>query len=601
MLERPSAVLAAIEDGDRMLTIRRRLFAALVIATMAGLLWLMVATLAPGRWGLLDAVIIGLFALTLPWTVIGFWNALIGFLLMRFTADPVTEIFPAAHRALGSDAVQGSTAILVCIRNEPPDRVIRNLDVLLSGLARAGVSDRFHLYVLSDTDDPAIAEIERERFASLETAWRDCLPVTYRRRSSNEGFKAGNLRDFCERWGERHEYAVTLDADSLMSAPAVFRLLQIMQRNPRIGILQGMVVGLPSSSAFARIFQFGMRLGMRSFTLGSAWWQGDCGPYWGHNAVLRLKPFIEHCQLPLMPDGSHVLSHDQVEAVMMRRAGYEVRVMPDEDLGWEDNPPTLLEFMRRDLRWCQGNMQYWPFVRLPGLARVSRFQLAFAMLMFLNSPAWIGLLVAGSLLALTASYPALVVASGPGHALLVAVLLLWFAPKLGTAIDVLMRKEARREFGGTIRFVASFCAEIVFSLLLLPILWFSHTLFLAAALFGKRIGWGGQKRDGHAVSWRDAASALWPHTLLGLTVLAALALNAPEAIAYALLLAGGLALSIPFAVLTSWPRVGALLTQIGVGRLPEETDPPEAIAALALPAFAPATAAASLPCPSSSR
>jgi len=145
-------------------------------------------------------------------------------------------------------------------------------------------------------------------------------------------------------------------------------------------------VGLPSTSAFARVFQFGMRLGMRSYTLGSAWWQGDCGPYWGHNAVLRLAPFIAHCALPVLSrvemEDRHILSHDQIEAALMRAAGYDVRVLPQEDLGWEENPPTLIEFIRRDLRWCQGNMQYWRFLFLPGLRPVSRYQLALAILIW---------------------------------------------------------------------------------------------------------------------------------------------------------------------------------------------------------------------------
>src|SRR6185295_15820169 len=152
---------------------------------------------------------------------------------------------------------------------------------------------------------------------------------------------------------------------------------------------------------FARIFQFGMRLGMRSYTLGAASWQGDCGPYWGHNAILRLVPFIEHCQLLVLPGGSslggHVLSYDQIEAVLMRCAGYEVRVLPEEGGSWEENPPTLLEFIRRDLRWCQGNMQYFRFLASPGIKPVSRYQLGLAILMFIGSPAWIGMLVLGSI------------------------------------------------------------------------------------------------------------------------------------------------------------------------------------------------------------
>ena len=192
-----------------------------------------------------------------------------------------------------------------------------------------------------------------------------------------------------------------LDADSVMTADAVIRLTRIMQADPRLGILQSLVTGLPSTSAFARIFQFGMRLGMRSYTIGSAWWQGDCGPYWGHNAIIRLAPFMAHCQLPMLPGGrltgGHVLSHDQVEAVLMRRAGFEVRVLPEEGASFEQNPPTLIEFIRRDLRWCQGNMQYWHFLLYRGLKPISRYQLAFAILMFIGSPAWIGLLVIGTL------------------------------------------------------------------------------------------------------------------------------------------------------------------------------------------------------------
>ncbi len=155
---------------------------------------------------------------------------------------------------------------------------------------------------------------------------------------------------------------VVLDADSLMTGPALTRLVRLMDAHPRLGILQTLVTGLPSRSAFARLFQFGMRHGMRSYTTGSAWWQGDGGPYWGHNAILRLAPFRAHCRLPTLPGrppfGGRVLSHDQVEAVLMRRAGYEVRVLPDEHGSFEESPPSLPDFLKRDLRWCQGNMQY---------------------------------------------------------------------------------------------------------------------------------------------------------------------------------------------------------------------------------------------------
>jgi len=563
------------------MTGRRVLFGVLFAATMAVSLFLMAMALSAGGFSLADFAILALFALTLPWMVTGFWDAMIGFLIMRL-ADPVAAVLPAAAGILGHERITASTAILLCIRNELPERMIRNLEPMLEGLADVG--DRFHLYVLSDTDDTAFAAQEEARFAALAARWQGRIAVDYRRRAHNTGYKAGNIRDFCERWGTRHDFAVVLDADSFMTAGAVLRMVRVMQADPDLGILQGLVVGLPTTSAFARLFQFGMRLGMRSYTIGSAWWQGDCGPYWGHNAVLRLAPFIAHCQLPAAGD-EHILSHDQLEAALMRRAGYAVRVLPEEDLGWEENPPTLIEFLRRDLRWCEGNMQYWRFLVLHGLRPVTRFNLAIAILMFMGSPAWIGLLVLGTLSAAFAATPADFIRPDYGMATFVLVLLMWFAPKTATVIDILLRGDAPRVFGGTGRFLGNVVVEYLFSILLCPIEWFSHTLFLAGLMFGRQIGWIGQTRDDHAVPLALALRNLWPHTLLGIGAIGLLIAAQPAALPYALYLAAGLALSVPLALVTALPGVGAAFARIGIGRLPEESEPPPALSALALPAI----------------
>jgi membrane glycosyltransferase len=566
---------------------RRVLFATLVIATVVGLLALAAAALAPDGFDSVDFLILVLFAATLPWSVIGFWNATIGFLIMRLARDPIATVLPAARLVSGKEPITASTAILLCIRNEVPERVIRNLEPMMADLAAAGAGERFHVYVLSDTDQAAIAAQEDASFAALASRWDDRLALTYRRRADNAGFKAGNVWDFCERWGDRHDLAVTLDADSFMPAAAILRLVRIMQADAAIGILQGLVVGLPSTSAFARIFQFGMRLGMRSWTIGSAWWQADCGPYWGHNAAVRLKPFIAHCRLPEIerrgPLGGPILSHDHLEAVLMRRAGYEVRALPEEELGWEENPPTLLEFIRRDLRWCQGNMQYWPFLRLPGLKPVSRFQIAFALIWFLASPAWIGLLLVTTA-AVALKGPAHFIRPDVGYVLLAVVVVMWFAPKAATALDVLAHPATRRAFGGTARFVCSVAVETVFFLLLSPIMWVGHTLFLGGLMFGRTIGWIGQTRDDHAVPLSLAIHNLWPQALLGISTVGVLAFTAPSAIPYALFIAGGPLLAIPLAVITALPAAGRLLLRLGIGRLPEETAPPPPLRALALPA-----------------
>jgi membrane glycosyltransferase len=589
VLERspPQALQADAAGND--ISGRRVLFAVLFAATMAVLLSLAALALAPGGFDIIDITLLALFAVTLPWMVAGFWNAVIGLLIVRLSADPIAAVMPAAARIRGDEPVTVSTAILLCIRNEWPERMIRNLEPMLADLDIAGCGERFNLYVLSDTSDANIAGNEEACFAALTSRWRDRIAITYRRRTVNTGYKAGNIREFCERWGGKHDFAVTLDADSFMTADAILRLVRIMQADPRLGILQGLIVGLPSTSAFARVFQFGMRLGMRSYTIGSAWWQGDCGPYWGHNAVLRLKPFIAHCALPVLSrngtEDRHILSHDQIEAVLMRSAGYDVRVLPQEDLGWEENPPTLLEFIRRDLRWCQGNMQYWRFLSLPGLKPVSRYQLALAILMFIGSPAWIGLLVLGTLAQAFSNAPGSFIRADAGMALLVCVLVMWFAPKIASAIDILLRPELRRAFGGAGLFIISFAIETVYSILLCPILWFGHTLFLIGLLFGREIGWIGQTRDDHAVPFTLALQNLWPHTLLGCAVLGLLAVTQPAAIPYALFLAGGPALAIPFAMMTAWPWLGSFAARIGIGRLPEETARPAVLLALALPAI----------------
>jgi membrane glycosyltransferase len=583
VLERsPSYAIDATRAAT--MTGRRVAFGLLFAATMAGSLALMAVALSPGSLGAVDYILLALFSVTLPWIVAGFWNAMIGFIIMRFAPDSVAAVFPAAAAVRGNEAIAAATAILLCIRNEWPDRMLRNLAPMLEGLSASGAGERFHLYVLSDTDNAEIAAIEDARFSALAALWRGRIAITYRRRDINTGYKAGNIRDFCDRWGGDYEFAVTLDTDSFMTANAILRLVRVMQADPKLGILQGLVVGLPSTSAFARIFQFGMRLGMRSYTVGSAWWQGDCGPYWGHNAVLRLAPFIAYCELPRSGD-DHILSHDQIEAVLMRRAGYDVRVLPEDELGWEENPPTLIEFIRRDLRWCQGNMQYWRFLFMPGLRPVSRCQLAIAILMFIGSPAWIGMLVLGTFSVAAAAIPADFIRADAGMALFLCVLAMWFLPKIASAIDILLRPKLRREFGGAARFIFNFAIETVYSVLLCPIMWFGHTIFLTGLLFGREIGWIGQTRDDHAVPFALALRNLWPHTLLGWAVIGLLAVTHPAAIPYALFLAAGPALAIPLAVMTAWPTVGKALARAGIGRLPEETAPPAALAELALPAI----------------
>ena len=578
MIPKPTPPDAA-PSRPRLPTLRTRRigFALLVLATSAALLALMAAATFPSSPDPLGLAMLALFALTLPWTTIGFWNAVIGLALMSVARDPEGLVAPHLRTIVGNEPIAMSTAVAICIRNEDTTRVSRNLHWMLEGLVATGEARWFRLYVLSDTDDPAIAADEATLAERLEARFGTRIAITYRRRERGGGFKAGNLRDFCERWGTAHETLIVLDADSVMTPAAMMRLVRVMQVRPEIGILQTLATGLPSASAFARIFQFGMRLGMRSYTLGAASWQGDCGPYWGHNAIIRLAPFIEHCRLPVLPGGpplgGDVLSHDQLEAVLMRRAGFEVRVLPEEDGSWEENPPTLLEFIRRDLRWCQGNLQYLKLGRMDGLLPVSRCQLWLAIAMYVGTPAWLGFMLLG------------LIRQGPfrpdiGAIVLALTLLMSFAPKLATLVDVLARPRLRAAFGGAPRIVAGALLETLFTLLIVPVCAVSVTLFVIGLPFGRQVGWAAQLRDADGISFGVALRRLWPHTLIGLAFSVWLARVAPGALwlGIGMPFALGLVGAIPIAMFTAHPAVGRALGRIGLCRIPEEVRLPAAAA-----------------------
>ena len=555
-------------DSGLSLRARRAGFAALVAASAAVLFVLMALALFPQGPDPLGIAMLLMFGLTLPWTTIGFWNAVVGLLLMRCARDPEGAVAPHLHSIGGDAPITSRTALAICVRNEDVGRLSRNLSWMLDGLVATGEARHFHLYVLSDSDRPDVAADEAALAADLSARFDGAVPVTYRRRERGAGFKAGNLRDFCARWGADHAFVVVLDADSVMTPQAILRLVRIMQARPEIGILQTLVTGLPTDSAFARVFQFGMRLGMRSYTLGAASWQGDCGPYWGHNAILRLAPFTEHCALPVLPGtppmGGHVLSHDQVEAVLMRRAGYEVRVLPVEDGSWEENPPSLLEFIRRDLRWCQGNMQYLKLLGLPGLKPVSRLQLWLAIAMYLGAPGWLGFMVLG------------LIRQGPiradlGATLLALSLFMSFAPKFATLADVLARPALRRAFGGGPRVAAGALLEMLFSMLIAPICALSVTLFLFGLPFGRQVGWTAQHRDAGGLPFGPTVRRLWPHTVAGVGFGVWIWAVAPGALWIAAPFLLGLAGAVPLALASAEPWAGRRLRALGLCLIPEET------------------------------
>jgi membrane glycosyltransferase len=560
---------------------RRRIFSALCLATLAAMAVWLSRILGTNSFGILDSLMLLAFMVCSPWFIIGFWNSVIGFGVLQFARDPLKVIIPAAVKARGDDPIFMRTAVLMTLRNENPARAFKRLRTVKASLDATGFGEMFDYYILSDTSHPDVIEAERAAYGLWMIEFTDLERLIYRHRTENTGYKAGNVRDFCERWGKKYEVMVPLDADSLMTGAAIVRLIRIMQANPRLGILQSLVVGMPSPSFFARVFQFGMRHGMRSFTSGSAWWHADCGPFWGHNAAVRIAPFTDYCRLPDLPGkppfGGHILSHDQIEAVLMRRAGYEVRVLPEEDGSYEENPPALPDFAQRDTRWCQGNLQYLKLVSLPALFPTSRMQIALAIQMFLVSPAIVLFVIVAAIAA--ARWPADAVFSKTSALLFYSTfVLMYLSPKLFGVADALLRSP--RRYGGVIRILAGMIVETVFTFFIVPISFFNQTMFMIALLFGRNAGWNAQRRDGYRVPWKVAVQGLWPATTFGLAVLAFLAFTAPGTIPWFLPFLGGLVLSIPFAVITSSPELGEAAVQWRLCAIPEEFETPVEISTL---------------------
>ena len=581
----PIPVEPAVPSATGLLA-RRILIAALVSLSVLVVAAWMTKILAQDGLSIFDYGMLASFVLTAPWVVLGFWNAVIGFLILHLTKDAVIAVNPLAASVPQDGPIQSRTAILMPVYNEVPSRVFRHLRALVETLEATDQAGQFELFLLSDTRDLSLAAEEERLFAIWQAGHQGRVALHYRRREQNTSRKVGNLRDWCDRWGDQFKYMIVLDADSLMSGKAIVRLTRVMEANPELGILQSLPVGLPATSPFARIFQFGMRHAMRSFTLGSAWWQGDEGPYWGHNAILDVAAYSEHCVLPVLPGraplGGEILSHDQVEAAMMRGAGYGVRVLPEEGGSYEENPPTLLEFMRREFRWCQGNLQYVRLLAMPGLRPMGRVQLGMAIMMYLGAPLWLLFLMLGFTQTFTQVEPP-VVPLDPALAIgLFAVMLgFTFAPKVLGVLDILLRRGQRRRYGSLPRVLLGSFAELVFSVLLAPVMTLALSLFIVSLLAGRGVTWDSQERDLQALPLGDILRVLWPQTLIGVLGTTALAIAMPGILPWAAPVLLGLVLAVPFTWMTSQPALGRVLVRAGLCATPEERSLPTEIQLLA--------------------
>jgi membrane glycosyltransferase len=552
------------------LPLRRTLVVVLNLVSMAVLALAMGKLLGSGGWKLPEILFMALYLIGLPWTLLGFWNSVIGFVILRLVKDPVGYTNPAMRRTPAFGPILAKTAVCLCVRNEDVAAAFARLRTMIESVAATGEGRHFDFHILSDTSRPEVAEAEEVMFLALQTRF----PFTglhYRRRTLNTGYKAGNLEEFARRCRHQYQHMIVLDADSVMSGQAMLRLVRAMQANPELGILQTLVTGRPSESAFTRIFQFGMRHGMRAQTTGSAWWQGSSGPYWGHNAIIRIAPFVDHCALPPIPGKGPlrgpVLSHDQVEAALMRGAGWHVRVIPDEYESWEENPTNLPDFIKRDLRWCNGNLQYVHLMTMPGLRGMGRFQLVNAIAMYVGAPMNIVMLLSGLAIAIMPHAPNL--ATSMAFGLYAIALMLGFAPRLLGVLDIVMSGRAHL-YGGARKIVLGCALDWSFSMIIGPIMMVAQTVFIGGLAFGRRMIWDAQNRDDRSISVKEALHGLWPQLTFGLTALAILAVFMPVAMLWAGLTIIPCLIAVPFTCVTSARWLGRAMTRAKLCAIPDE-------------------------------
>ncbi len=521
---------------------------------------------------------IALFALLSAWVVTGFLTGLMGFWVMLRGDRHALSARSVREHALPADA---RTAIIMPICNEDVATVFAGLRATCESVASTGHGATFDVFVLSDSSDPAVSRAEREAWEELRSALaqnslQPQVQVYYRLRTRRTHRKAGNVADFCRRWGKDYRYMVVLDADSVMSGDCIVSMAKLMEANPTAGIIQTATQAIGHVTLHARAQQFASRVTGRLFTLGMQYWQLGESHYWGHNAIIRVAPFMQHCALaPIRGTGGlagGIMSHDFVEAALMRRAGYHVWLVSDLVGSYEQQPPDLLAELQRDRRWCQGNLQNARLMAEPGIHPVHRSMFVTGAMAYLSAPLWLAFLTLGTALWLSG---ARLVADW--NILPSELLALWgwtlcmlFLPRILGVAAVFMRGE-QRQYGGGFSLLKSAALESVLAILQAPVRMLAHSLFVIIALTGLKLEWKSPPREAHAVPWSHAVRQLAPMTAVIALLGAGIALIDSSALLWLAPVGLPLALAIPLAVLTSQIGLGKAMKARRFLLIPEES------------------------------
>lgn len=568
---------------------RRVLLMFLILGLTLPTTWRM-SVILPHRGGTyLEMVLVAVFAILFAWISVGFWLSLAGFLVLLRGSDRFAVTAPGPGDGEVRENVR--TSLVFPIYNEDMDRVCAGVEAIYRSLERLGRLEAYDVFLLSDTQDPDLWAEEESAWAGLARRLNAEGRLFYRRRRRNTKKKSGNVADFCRRWGARYTYMAMLDADSVMSGETLERMVRLMERRRSVGILQTLPGLTGQTTLHGRIQQFAARLYGQVFAAGLNYWLLGAAQYWGHNALIRVRPFMRHCALGRLPGrpplGGEITSHDFVESALMRRAGWEVWIAYDLGGSYEGGPPNLLAEMSRDRRWCKGNMQHLRLVFSRGMLPVHRALFLNGVMAYGSALLWFLFVAVSSIEAVVEAY------TEPDYfpsawslfpqwpswepwwaaSLLATTGVILLLPKIMSLVLALF-KGMGRLFGGPVRLAASLLLEIGASMLLAPIRMFFHSKFVCATLLGWQTPWLPQQREDRPLSWRQALRFHLGGTLLGALWGAALFLLNREFFWWITPILLPLVLSAPFSVLASRPGPGRTLLRLGLLLTPEETDPP---------------------------
>ncbi|WP_082512657.1 glucans biosynthesis glucosyltransferase MdoH [Afipia sp. Root123D2] len=560
------------------------IFLGTVAMTTAGA-YEMYEVLQVGGLTTLEAIVLALFVILFAWVSFSFTSALAGFVRLVLRGhDPF-------HIETGTPIpdIDSRNAMLLPTYNENPYRVMARLQAIFESVEGTGHGFHFDWFVLSDTSDPAIWIAEEKAILEMRARTRSDR-IYYRHRPRNIARKSGNIEDWVKRFGARYEHMIVLDADSLMTGDTIVRLVSELERHHDVALIQTLPVVVNARTMFARLQQFAGRLYGPMIAAGVAWWHGSEGNYWGHNAIIRVRAFADNAGLPEMagrkPFGGHILSHDFIEAALMRRGGWAIHMAPGLGGSFEECPPSLIDFAARDRRWCQGNLQHLAVLPARKLHWVSRLHLLTGIGSYLTAPLWLLFLALGILISLQAQFirpeyfgneyslfPKWPAQDPIRAAKVFAVTMgLLVVPKLLAYILLLTQTKNRKRFGGGTRVLLGIVIETILSGLIAPVMMIFQSAAVSAILMGRDAGWQVQRRDDGGIAVREMLSKYAMPSIFGVTMaLTAYAVSLPLFL-WMTPVIGGLLFSIPLAVLTSRPSSHGRSSSLFA--TPEEITPP---------------------------